>query len=517
MTYKALALSSLATLMLWGCQDIASTTKNDVTQQAKISQADIGRRIEMLASDEFEGRAPSTPGGQKSSQYIADEMKAAGLSPAGKDGSYFQPVTLTAAVTLESSSMSLSKDGAVFHTSDQNTNSVYWSKRPDETITVSDSDLVFVGYGVVAPEYGWNDYAGLDVKGKTVVMLVNDPGFSTKDESLFKGESMTYYGRWTYKYEEAGRQGAAAAIVIHETAPASYGWGVVSGSWTGAQYDLIRPDGGASRTHIEGWVHYDAAKDMFEQAGLDIEEQKQAALQKGFKPVPMTGLTLDGTINQQVSTVQSRNVVGEIKGTETPDEYVLYMAHWDHLGNAGEGEDHIFNGAVDNATGTAAILEIAKGFVDQGAPKRSAIFVAVTAEESGLLGSAYYAEDPIVPLGKTVAGINIDAMLPIGRTEDVIVVGAGASQLEDRLTEILTPRDMYTIPDPKPEAGYYYRSDHISLAKKAFQCYMRTQDLSTALTAYLTVKPSMKVTPKSVITKLVMNMTIHGTSLASLK
>ena len=466
MTYKALALSSLATLMLWGCQDIASTTKNDVTQQAKISQADIGRRIEMLASDEFEGRAPSTPGGQKSSQYIADEMKAAGLSPAGKDGSYFQPVTLTAAVTLESSSMSLSKDGAVFHTSDQNTNSVYWSKRPDETITVSDSDLVFVGYGVVAPEYGWNDYAGLDVKGKTVVMLVNDPGFSTKDESLFKGESMTYYGRWTYKYEEAGRQGAAAAIVIHETAPASYGWGVVSGSWTGAQYDLIRPDGGASRTHIEGWVHYDAAKDMFEQAGLDIEEQKQAALQKGFKTVPMTGLTLDGTINQQVSTVQSRNVVGEIKGTETPDEYVLYMAHWDHLGNAGEGEDHIFNGAVDNATGTAAILEIAKGFVDQGAPKRSAIFVAVTAEESGLLGSAYYAEDPIVPLGKTVAGINIDAMLPIGRTEDVIVVGAGASQLEDRLTEILTPRDMYTIPDPKPEAGYYYRSDHISLAKK---------------------------------------------------
>ncbi|MEP6343563.1 MAG: M28 family metallopeptidase [Maricaulaceae bacterium] len=466
MTYRAFALSSLATLMLWSCQDVAPKSTEDSVQQAKISQADIGRRIEMLASDEFEGRAPSTPGGQKASQYVADEMNAAGLSPAAKDGSFFQPVTLTESTTLESSTMSLSKDGAVFHTSDQSTNSVYWSKRPNATLSVSDSDIVFVGYGVVAPEYGWDDYAGLDVEGKTVVMLVNDPGFSTKDDSLFKGESMTYYGRWTYKYEEAGRQGAAAAIVIHETAPASYGWGVVSGSWTGAQYDLIRPDGGASRTHLEGWVHYDAAKEMFELAGLDIEAQKQAALQKGFKPVPMTGLTLDGTINQTVSTVQSRNVVGEIKGTETPDEYVLYMAHWDHLGNGADGEDHIFNGAVDNATGTAAILEIAKGFADQGAPKRSAIFVAVTAEESGLLGSAYYAEDPIVPLSKTVAGINIDAMLPIGRTEDVIVVGAGASQLEDRLTDILTPRGMYTVPDPKPQAGYYYRSDHISLAKK---------------------------------------------------
>ena len=466
MSYQAFALSSLAITMLWGCQDISYTAKEDVTKRAKISQTDIGRRIEMLASDEFEGRAPSTAGGQKASQYIVDEMKAAGLSPAGKDGSFFQPVTLTETTTLDSSSFNLSKDGSVFHTSDQNTNSVYWSKRLNETISVSGSDLVFVGYGVVAPEYGWNDYEGIDVKGKTVVMLVNDPGFSTKDESLFKGESMTYYGRWTYKYEEAGRQGAAAAIVIHETEPASYGWGVVSGSWTGAQYDLVRPDGGASRTPIEGWVHYDAAKEMFEKAGLDIEAQKQAALQKGFTPVPMTGLTLDGTINQKISTVESNNVIGEIKGTETPDEYVLYMAHWDHLGNEGPGEDHIFNGAVDNATGTSAIIEIAKGFADQGAPKRSAIFLAVTAEESGLLGSAYYAEDPIVPLSKTVAGINIDAMLPIGRTEDVIVIGAGASQLEDRLTDILTPRDMYIVPDPKPEAGYYYRSDHISLAKK---------------------------------------------------
>jgi len=418
-TRKLLTLSIMASFTLWGCDAPSVTSAPSVEKTATISETDIGRRIERLASDEFEGRAPSTAGGQKASQFIADEMKAAGLSPAGKDGTYFQPVTLTETSVSDSSTMSLSKDGNVFHTSDQSTNSVYWSKRLDPSITVEDSDLVFVGYGVVAPEYGWNDYAGLDVKGKTVVMLVNDPGFSSKDDALFRGESMTYYGRWTYKYEEAGRQGAAAAIVIHETAPASYGWGVVSGSWTGAQYDLVRPDGGASRTQIEGWVHYDAAKEMFEKSGLDLEAQKQAALSNSFKPVPMT-----------------------------------------------PGEDKIFNGAVDNATGTAAILEIAKGFADKGAPKRSAIFVAVTAEESGLLGSAYYAEDPIVPLGKTVAGINIDAMLPIGRTEDVIVVGAGASQLEDRLGDILTPRDMYMVPDPKPEAGYYYRSDHISLAKK---------------------------------------------------
>ena len=382
MLYKSLALSALTALFLTGCKVQTETDDSVAVKQAKISQTDIGRRIEMLASDEFEGRAPSTPGGKKASQYIADEMQAAGLSPAGKDGSFFQPVTLTEITASPTSFMSIAKNGDVFHTSDQSTNSVYWSKRLEPTISVKDSEMVFVGYGVVAPEFGWNDYEGLDVKGKTVVMLVNDPGFISKDEALFKGESMTYYGRWTYKYEEAGRQGAAAAIVIHETAPASYGWGVVSGSWTGAQYDLVRPDGGASRTQVEGWVHRDAAQAMFAEAGLDYETQKQAALNKGFKPVPMTGLTLNATVNQSVVTVESRNVVGEIKGTETPDEYVLYMAHWDHLGNGGTGEDHIFNGAVDNATGTAAILEIAKGFADQGAPKRSAIFVAVTAEES---------------------------------------------------------------------------------------------------------------------------------------
>ncbi len=432
------------------------------------SAAEIGRRIERLASDEFEGRAPGTKGGQMASQYIADEMKAAGLDPMGVNGTYFQPVELTEATALPSSTMTLNIGGKPLISADQKTNAVYWTKRLDETIEINDSELVFVGYGVVAPEYGRDDYAGVDVKGKTVVMLVNDPGFATGDDDYFKGKSMTYYGRWTYKFEEAGRQGAAAAIIIHQTEPASYGWDVVSGSWTGAQHDLVRPDSGASRTQLEGWVHLDDAKAMFKAAGKDFDAVSKASASKDFKPFEMDGLTLDATLNQSVNKTVSRNVAGGIRGTERPDEYVLYMAHWDHLGknDDAEGDDKIWNGAVDNATGTAAIIEIGEAFVQQGAPKRSAIFVAVTAEESGLLGSAYYAEDPIVPLNKTVAGINIDAILPIGKTKDMIVVGYGASELEDKLEAVIKPRGMHIVPDPTPQAGYYYRSDHISLAKK---------------------------------------------------
>lgn len=459
-------LSLCASLLLLPACGAGTENKTKEVKPPISSEADLSRRIERLSSDEFEGRAPGTPGGQAASQYIADEMKAAGLEPMGKDGSYFQPVALTETVALDSSTMTITKGDEELVSADQSTNGVFWTKRLDPTLNIADSDLVFVGYGVVAPEYNWDDYAGLDVKGKTVVMLVNDPGFATQDETLFKGNTMTYYGRWTYKFEEAGRQGAAAALIVHETAPASYGWGVVSGSWTGAQYDLVRPDGGASRTLLEGWLHLDTATSVFEAAGMDYEEMKTQAMTQGFKPVAMDGLTLDATLNQDVKTVQSRNVVGGVTGTKYPDEYVLYMAHWDHLGKDDTIDgDQIYNGAVDNATGTAAIIEIGEAFVQQGAPERSAIFVAVTAEESGLLGSAYYAADPIVPLNKTVGGINIDAILPVGRTKDMVVIGYGASELEDRLKAVLEPRGMYTSPDPTPQAGYYYRSDHISLGK----------------------------------------------------
>lgn len=465
---KSLVATAAAAAFLTACSSEAPPVEK---VDASISAADLGRRIETLSSDDFEGRAPGTEGGQKASQYIADEMERAGLSPMGDNGTYFQNVDLSeATVRKNDSSMSIHKAGeeAPLLTSDLKSNSVYWTKRLDETVSVEDSDLVFVGYGVTAPEYGWNDYADLDVEGKTVVILVNDPGFATQDDALFNGNAMTYYGRWTYKYEEAARQGAAAALIVHETAPASYGWDVVSGSWTGAQYDLVRPDSGASRTALEGWLHLDAAEELFASAGLDYQSLKNQASIKGFKPVPLEGISLDATIKQDVKTTTSRNVAGAVTGATHPDEYVLYMAHWDHLGKNDEleGDDKIYNGAVDNATGTAAILEIGEAMAQGPAPERSVIFVAVTAEESGLLGSAYYAESPIVPLKQTVAGINIDAMLPTGQTKDIMVKGYGASELEDLLKAELDTRDMYIVPDDKPEAGSYYRSDHISLAKK---------------------------------------------------
>jgi len=465
-TLAALLSASLCTIALSACEP--ATPPAETPPPPIASASDLGRRIAKLASDEFEGRAPGTAGGAAASAYIAAEMKTAGLVPMGKDGTYFQPVKLTETEVLPSSNMTIKAGDETLLTADQLNNAVFWTKRLDESQTIEDSELVFVGYGVVAPEYGWNDYAGLDVKGKTVVMLVNDPGFATKDEALFKGNAMTYYGRWTYKFEEAGRQGASAALIVHETEPASYGWDVVSGSWTGAQYDLVRPDGGASRTPLEGWLHKDAAEKLFSASGLDYTQQKNQAAVSGFVPVDMPELTLDAALNQKVKTVESNNIAGGVVGTSRPDEYVLYMAHWDHLGKNEDAptEDKIYNGAVDNATGTAAIIEIGEAFAQQGAPERSAIFVAVTAEESGLLGSAYYAEAPLVPLENTVAGINIDAILPLGKTRDMKVIGFGASQLEDRLKAVLDKRDMYIVPDDKPEAGYYYRSDHISLAKK---------------------------------------------------
>ena len=468
MLSKSIAAAAVTAIFLTGCSSEKPPSKE---AQVSISAADMGRRIETLASDEFEGRAPSTPGGQKASQYIADEMERAGLKPMGDNGTYFQNVELTeATVIADESYMTIGAEGeeAPVLESDMKTNSVYWTKRLDETVSVEDSELVFVGYGVTAPEYGWDDYAGVDVEGKTVVILVNDPGFATKDEALFNGNAMTYYGRWTYKYEEAARQGAAAALIIHETAPASYGWDVVSGSWTGAQYDLVRPDRGASRTALEGWLHLDAAKEIFEAAELDYQALKNQASTQDFQAVEMGNLALNAEITQEAVTTTSRNVAGGIEGTTHPDEYVLYMAHWDHMGKNEdlEGDDKIYNGAVDNATGTAAILEIGEAMAQGTAPERSVIFVAVTAEESGLLGSAYYAEKPLIPLKQTVAGINIDAMLPTGPTKDIMVKGYGASELEDLLKAELDTRDMYIVPDDKPEAGSYYRSDHISLAKK---------------------------------------------------
>ena len=460
-----LTLSLMFSLTV-GCSKFTETL--DVVSSGEITEQDLSLRIKELSSDNFEGRAPGTPGGIAASQYIADEMNSIGLIPMGSDGSYFQSVELTAQTLLPNSQMNINFDRESVFDGNDKKNSVYWTKRLNENIDIKSSELVFVGYGINAPEYNWNDYSEIDVKGKTVLILINDPGFATQDETLFKGNSMTYYGRWTYKYEEAARQGAAAAIIIHETAPASYGWQVVSGSWSGEQYDLVRPDKGASRTALEGWMTYSKTEELLLKAGLKLKDLEANATENNFKALSIPRLTLSASLKQNIKTTVSRNVAGGVIGSKYPEDFVLYMAHWDHLGMnlEIEGPDKIYNGAVDNATGTAAIIEIAEAFKTGIQPERSALFLAVTAEESGLLGSAYYAEEPLVPLKNTIAGINIDAMLPLGRTKDMKVIGYGASELEDLLESTLDRRNMYIVPDDKPEAGYYYRSDHISLAKK---------------------------------------------------
>lgn len=445
---------------------------------AAIRAEDIAVRIKTLADDTFEGRGPGTPVGEAAAEWIAQEMARIGLQPGGDDGSYFQKVSMVnQTVDEDKSSLTFSIEG-VEETEDMKLkeDAVIWTKRQNANhIEFDNSEVIFIGYGIVAPEYGWNDYEGLDATGKTVVMLVNDPGFATGDPDLFNGEAMTYYGRWTYKYEEAARQGATAAIIVHETAPASYGWDVVSNSWSGAQSDLVRADGGADRTMLEGWLSNEASGHLFDAAGLDLQDMQTAAKTKGFSPVDMGKISASGKIHQTIDSLESRNVIGLLKGKTTPDEYMMYTAHWDHLGKksgektgaAGEDfyEDDIFNGAVDNATGVAALLEIGEAMVTEGTD-RSVMFLSVTLEESGLLGSAYYAENPTVPHSKVVAGINMDGALPIGRTKEMVVVGFGASELEDRLKDVIKTQDRVIKADPTPEAGYFYRSDHISLAKK---------------------------------------------------
>ena len=442
-------------------QDGASALNGEITSE------DLARHISTLASDEFEGRAPGTPGGEKTRAYIASEYERIGLEPIGD--SFEQPVPIVeSTLQPDTSSFSVNINGEARDLEYRN-DVVYWTKRVEENVAFEDSEMVFVGYGVIAPEYNWNDYDGVDVAGKTVVILVNDPGFATQDPDLFNGNAMTYYGRWTYKFEEAARQGAAAAMVIHDTAPAAYGWGVVEGSWTGPQVDLQRADDGASRVAAEGWFSNEAARTLFEAAGLDMDEQMQAALDSDFQAVPMTGVTASATLSNNIVRSEDANVVGVLRGAQRPDEYVLYMGHWDHLGANPdvEGDDKIYNGAVDNATGIAAILEVAEKFAtNETAPDRSIMVVAVTGEESGLLGSAYFGEYPSVPLNQIVAGVNIDAILPTPQSKDMIVVGYGASELEDILKDVAAEHGRTLTPDPEAEKGYFYRSDHISLAKK---------------------------------------------------
>ncbi|TNE54267.1 MAG: M28 family peptidase, partial [Sphingomonadales bacterium] len=340
--------------------------------------------------------------------------------------------------------------------------------REDAQTQIANSELVFVGYGINAPERGWNDYEGIDVTGKTVVILVNDPDWETEGlDGTFNGRAMTYYGRWTYKYEEAGRQGAAGAIIIHDTEPASYGWNVVESSWTGPQAYPERGENAPPLTMMNGWVQNDVAREIFTASGQDLDALVAAARQPGFKAVPL-GMTASTSFANDIRSYASKNVIGVLPGTEAPEEYVLYTAHWDHLGRctpAPDGDD-ICNGAVDNATGTAALVALAEAQAKAGAPKRSMVFLAVTAEEQGLLGADYYAGNPVYPLAQTVGGVNMDGFLMAGPAKDVVVVGRGKSQLDQFLDNALIADKRTITNDTHPEAGYYYRSDHFAFAKR---------------------------------------------------
>ena len=418
--------------------------------------------VKTLASDEFEGRAPGTPGGEKTKSYISDHFKSLGLKSFGD--SYLMPVTLTAITLDESkSSFNLEVDGKAMNIA-YKSDVVYGTTRQLDNVTVENSDLIFVGYGVNAPEYGWNDYK-VDVKGKTVVMLINDPGFELQSTE-FNGRAMTYYGRWTYKFEEAARQGAAGVLIIHETAPASYPWGVVENGWSGEQLNLTFKDKNIGRSALEGWITLDVAEKLFAKMNTSYDEMKSKALSKDFQPIAMDGMKLSSNMVNTLRETDSHNVVGYVEGSESPEEFVLIMGHWDHLGvdTSIEG-DQIYNGAVDNATGTAAVMHIAETF-SKRSPKRSIAFIGLTAEESGLLGSAYMVEYPPFEYKNVIGGLNLDAFPAFGKAKDITIVGYGASELEAVLNKYASAEGKYLAPDKSPEAGFFYRSDHINFAKK---------------------------------------------------
>lgn len=443
----------------------SNTDPNAVGVDA-MNEADYRRHVETLASDEFGGRAPASPGEQLTVDYITHEFSELGLQPANGNN-YVQKVPLTWVNVVNSPPMIIAggegEDMVLNYTKEQ----VIWSRQQVTEIDLNGAELVFVGYGINAPERDWNDYAAVDVKGKTVVMLVNDPGYATQDPEVFNGNAMTYYGRWDYKFDEAARQGAAAAIIIHDTLPAAYGWTTVTNSWTGPQFDMVLEDKGAGLASVEGWVTKETATAMFKKAGLNLDEMYEKAKQPGFKAVPM-GLKATTQIVSETENVDSRNVAGIVKGSEAPDEVFIYMAHWDHLGTDPTLEgDQIFNGALDNASGTAALLELARAFATLPvAPRRSVMFLAVAAEEQGLLGSAYYAAHPLVPYNKTVGGLNMDGMNNFGPTRDLTVVGLGMSELDDYLAKAVAGQERVIEADREAEKGYFYRSDHFELAKE---------------------------------------------------
>jgi Zn-dependent M28 family amino/carboxypeptidase len=447
---------------------VANLPSADVvsTALATITDGSLRQHIQILASDEFEGRAPSSRGEELTIQYLTEQFGALGLEPGGENGTWVQDVPLVSITADPDMTLTVAGNNAT-QSFAYHTEFVAGTPRVVESIALENSELVFVGYGSVAPEYQWNDYAGVDVAGKTVVVLVNDPGFATQDPEFFRGNAMTYYGRWTYKYEEGARQRAAAVLIVHETAPAAYGWATVQNGWTGPQFDLVTADDNMGRVMAEGWVTLETARAIFAQAGLDFDELKARAATREFQAVPL-GLTASLAIQNTIERSTSRNFLARIPGTTRPDEVVIYMGHWDHFGMDPSLEgNQIFNGAVDNASGTATLIKMAEAFKAlDPAPERTVVFWATTAEEQGLLGSGYYAENPVYPLNRTVAAINIDALPIFGATHDYVIVGHGNSELDDYAVRANEPMGRVVKPNPEPEKGSFFRSDHFPLAKK---------------------------------------------------
>ncbi len=471
MILRHLLLAGVIALAACASADQPSTPATDIEafQHAALSNEALLSHVRVLASDEFEGRAPGSNGERLTLDYLQRAFEAAGLEPgvtlADGTRSWFQETQLTAATLTNVPTLTIAgRDGARAYT--YATQFSAWTRRLDPTVDIENAPLVFVGYGVNAPELGWNDYEGIDVRGRIVVMLVNDPDFETGDDRGFGGRAMTYYGRWTYKFEEAGRQGAAGAIIIHETAPAAYPWAVIQSATGSARWDIVRADRGANRAGFEGWITTDVALETFRRAGLDFNQLKARAQTRGFRAVPMG--TLRGSLELQTSTETrtTSNIVGVLRGSERPEETVLYSAHWDHLGRCPpiDGDD-ICNGALDNATGTGALVELARRFSAEGRPERSVAFIGLTAEEQGLLGALYYMQDPVFDPARTVAAINMDGINNAGRTRDIEVVGYGKSEMDDLITQAVQAQGRRVEPDSSPEAGYFYRSDHLHFAQ----------------------------------------------------
>jgi len=461
---KLLIFSSCAILFFSSCKQSAKSTDGNADSLAikAINDSSLTEYLSVIAADSLEGRKPFTNGEKKTINYLKTQFEKLGLQP-GNGDRFFQEVPMVEIKSVPEDKMVLKGKNASL-TLNYLTDFVAGTRRVQDEVSMNNSQLVFAGYGIVAPEFGWNDYADLDVKGKTVVVLINDPGFA--DATLFKGKNMTYYGRWTYKFEEAARQGATGIIIVHDTEPAAYPWTVVRSGWSKSKLILQSEDNGMSRAVVEGWITLDKAKQLFAMDGKSFDQLALSARKKGFKAVDLnitTSLKVKNTIKKSVTY----NVLAKIPGDKRKDEALIYSAHWDHLGLGEKIKgDSIYNGAVDNATGVAALFEIASAFKKlPKAPGRTILFISYTAEEQGLLGSEYYAKHPVFPLDKTVANINMDMMGIAGKTKDIVVYGFGQSELEDYAAEAAKKQGRVIVPDPVPSSGLYYRSDHFNLAK----------------------------------------------------